>query len=433
MKHKFIVSLLLGLIALNVFAAAPVYPPRPPGGITYDATFTNIVQSLAGGGVVSNAVALTFEVDTWYTNSTAYWADPRVQIGLNTDTGTVVEMQVRTNLADLTEDYMRRLVVNSAAITVSGDLLVPPGAAWRWAVTLGAAAVDDTSPNGSEVIYWGSGGTGGAAVDTSTLVLRTGGVATNLGLYGTTTATTINATTVTGNGSGLTNVNAVTATNLYGNTLVRNAYYVDGSFGSDTNDGSSGAPWETIQHAQENAVEGATIYVTSGLYPEQIWRSGVLFYLARNCEVNSSGVGPTIIITNNANIRIAGEGGLNAGGSSDAFLRTYPDDFSTYYAPTVEIEARWIRGSFFIHFNGGTGTPFVRIIRAHVNGRIEENFDITAGDAGYYSFEQVTWTDWPAETDFPVSFIANQARASGSIGQGVGSVVVNTNIPVVLP
>ena len=43
-------------------------------------------------------------------------------------------------------------------------------------------------------------------------------------------------------------------------------YYVD-TAGSDTlNDGSSGAPWETIQHAVDNVGPGDTIYVRTGTY-----------------------------------------------------------------------------------------------------------------------------------------------------------------------
>jgi Right handed beta helix region len=46
-------------------------------------------------------------------------------------------------------------------------------------------------------------------------------------------------------------------------------YYVSTS-GSDSGDGSSGAPWRTIQHAQTKAVAGDTVLVHGGVYNEHV-------------------------------------------------------------------------------------------------------------------------------------------------------------------
>lgn len=43
-------------------------------------------------------------------------------------------------------------------------------------------------------------------------------------------------------------------------------YYVDGSFGSDTNPGSEMQPWQTIEKATQNAIAGDMIYVRGGIY-----------------------------------------------------------------------------------------------------------------------------------------------------------------------
>jgi hypothetical protein len=46
-------------------------------------------------------------------------------------------------------------------------------------------------------------------------------------------------------------------------------YYVS-TAGNDTNNGSSGSPWRTIQHAANTAVAGDTVYVMGGVYNEVV-------------------------------------------------------------------------------------------------------------------------------------------------------------------
>ena len=54
------------------------------------------------------------------------------------------------------------------------------------------------------------------------------------------------------------------------NVSAASTYYVDPSGSDVTGDGSSGDPWQTIQHAIDNAVDGDTIIVNAGIYEESI-------------------------------------------------------------------------------------------------------------------------------------------------------------------
>lgn len=181
---RFLLCALLGL-AVTAKAAPMIGGPTigpgvgGSGSIIYDETFTNIVQSLAGGGIVSNYIDATdiILIDTWYTNTTTYWVQPLASIEMQNASSTIVEMQVRTNLANTDAQYMRRIATGDSDSTLSATLhttfLAPPGAAWRWAVTQGSAAIDNTAPQGTELVYWGSGGSGGTGT------LADGSVTTN--------------------------------------------------------------------------------------------------------------------------------------------------------------------------------------------------------------------------------------------------------------
>lgn len=70
-------------------------------------------------------------------------------------------------------------------------------------------------------------------------------------------------------------VNATDGTNWYGedftftveeNPYEGNDFYVNGTSGSDTNNGSFEAPWETVQHAVNSLEAGQTVYVMEGIY-----------------------------------------------------------------------------------------------------------------------------------------------------------------------
>jgi hypothetical protein len=55
-----------------------------------------------------------------------------------------------------------------------------------------------------------------------------------------------------------------------GGGLQPNARYVASS-GSDSNPGTSTAPWRTIQHAADTLVAGDTVYIRGGIYHENVW------------------------------------------------------------------------------------------------------------------------------------------------------------------
>jgi hypothetical protein len=49
-----------------------------------------------------------------------------------------------------------------------------------------------------------------------------------------------------------------------------NKYYVDGTNGNDSNNGTSASPWKTISKAASAVTEGATVYVCAGTYNEHV-------------------------------------------------------------------------------------------------------------------------------------------------------------------
>src|SRR5258705_226240 len=47
-------------------------------------------------------------------------------------------------------------------------------------------------------------------------------------------------------------------------------YYVDASIGSDSNSGTSSAPWKTIQKAANTVEPGSVVSVNAGTYNERV-------------------------------------------------------------------------------------------------------------------------------------------------------------------
>jgi hypothetical protein len=62
---------------------------------------------------------------------------------------------------------------------------------------------------------------------------------------------------------------ATATVTLLAHTASGHTYYV-ATTGSDSGDGSSGAPWRTIQHAQSKAAAGDTVLVHGGVYNEHV-------------------------------------------------------------------------------------------------------------------------------------------------------------------
>lgn len=88
--------------------------------------------------------------------------------------------------------------------------------------------------------------------------------------------------------------NPRTDTNVTGDTSVTANFapsdiYVDATGGLDTNDGSSGSPVETIQHAIDIAAPGVTIYVAAGTY------EGFSVVGKSDITIEGAGAGSTVI------------------------------------------------------------------------------------------------------------------------------------------
>ena len=54
-----------------------------------------------------------------------------------------------------------------------------------------------------------------------------------------------------------------------GATTIGLTYYVSTS-GSDTNPGTLGSPWRTIQHAANTVAAGGSVFVRAGVYKEHV-------------------------------------------------------------------------------------------------------------------------------------------------------------------
>ena len=96
----------------------------------------------------------------------------------------------------------------------------------------------------------------------------------------------------TGNGGGLINVSAATATNVAG--IFANNYFVDCVNGNDTNNGSISFPWATLTNAEVKLPSGSTLHVASGNYFAD---NGVLnhFTFTNGITLVGNGINNTLI------------------------------------------------------------------------------------------------------------------------------------------
>ncbi len=83
------------------------------------------------------------------------------------------------------------------------------------------------------------------------------------------------------------------------------SYFVDGTHGDDSNNGSLNSPWETIQHAADNIEAGDTVYIKEGVYYE---------YISPWSGMNSGTAGNWITYTNYQDDEVVLDG---TGGSAD--------------------------------------------------------------------------------------------------------------------
>ena len=71
-------------------------------------------------------------------------------------------------------------------------------------------------------------------------------------------------------------------------SLTKNAYYVDGADGLDSNSGEANSPWKTIGHASRYATTGSTIYVLPSTYLDPIGRADVVWYFTLGAVLSAS-------------------------------------------------------------------------------------------------------------------------------------------------
>lgn len=225
------------------------------------------------------------------------------------------------------------------------------------------------------------------------------------------------------------------ASNLYGNVLTRNAYYIDGAYGSDTNDGSSGRPWATIGHAETNAVVGSSIYISSGIYLEQITRGGVTWVLSRGCELRSTDSNiPVVKCFASTNYTILGEGSLR-NMDSGIVLNNFDSDLGVVYDCNVEIDCRYIQGSFQFYADQ-TLANRLYVKNALWFGSIGTISTIGAGFGSDIQFTNVrlytaSAINLDASIDTPFSVVGCVVNVTPNANPArIGTWLVNTNIPV---
>lgn len=221
------------------------------------------------------------------------------------------------------------------------------------------------------------------------------------------------------------------ATNLYANSLVRYAYYVDGSNGSDsTGDGSSGKPWASLDKAQSESVVGSSIYVLSGTYTNQITRGGVVWIFSRGSDVVSFvATNPVISCTQTTNYVFLGEGSFrNVDGGAVI-------DNATVAAGAgcdIEFQARYLLGPAQIAVN------YTRTNRIYFRDMLWEGSGSSIGDAegGFGADIQFTNVKSPtADFDggfaFKFTVVGCVTRVTPSANANrVGTWLVNPNVPL---
>lgn len=201
-----------------ILAATLVLPARaaitvtPGGGGSVSSNDVwQIIQDIGvGGGIVSNYVIPLngMEAEAFYTNNTEYYVGVNAIVTL--PNAAIMEFQVWTNVGDVSPSYMRRVVQDTAEVITSGVELggiVPAGGKWRYqSVGAGAAVIDDTAPTGTELVYYGVGGSGGGSgtVQTNThwgattnLTDRLNSFAATNQVPGSNITGTVNASTIT--------------------------------------------------------------------------------------------------------------------------------------------------------------------------------------------------------------------------------------------
>lgn len=198
--------------------------------------------------------------------------------------------------------------------------------------------------------------------------------------------------------------------------FVAGAYFVDAASGSDTNIGTSLAPWATLGHAQSNAVENSTIYVLPGTYADRVTRGGVIFSFARGATVQTDGgAGFEPVSVVGTNIVITGEGSFVA--ANDGECITLEDGADLF------IQARLIRG--VINCFTFTTTPRLRVKDALVYGAPSLG---TLADQGEIVFQDVILHG--QDTSITMNFTVSGGIATTNPVNSwrSGDWVVNTNL-----
>jgi hypothetical protein len=329
MKLRFYFIALLALLALTVQTNGQERPGSGRG-----------TSSGGGGGVVSNAVNLTFALATRYTNTTAYYAE--VSAGVNYSTASGLQARITFSLdtnVDGTTDFTRETagLVGAATLTFIMPVkeMVPPGAAWAWTNNSSGGSVVSFVSSGGEITYFATNGSGG-------------GSASSVGLA--------NSIHVATNGSDV------------------------------TGSGSLSSPFATPTNASVHAVAGQTVFVWPGTYVVETnvaktgvnWHlyNGASFYRSNWNSANLSGFfddrfGAVTMTLSGEGSFVNYEGPIPNYGSfqitnpSSVFiLHGLTNAFSAYYYsgnfPCAAVHAKngYVEASFDYWTNPNNGTTF---------------------------------------------------------------------------
>ncbi len=231
---------------------------------------------------------------------------------------------------------------------------------------------------------------------------------------------------------------ATTATNLQGNELTRNAYFVNGAVGSDSNDGSSGSPWATIAKAEATAVVGSTVYIASSSYPEQITRGGVIYEFSEGADVISTDANtPVVRMYAATNYIIRGKGSFRNTAGGVVFSNF---DGVDIHAADLEFEGRFVRGECLLYVDSTrknkisfSGEPWLTWF-----GRVEGLLSAAGGFEADIQFSNVRMRsasagDYDVSINVPFVVVGCVAAHTPSAnGFRIGTWLVNTNLPTSL-
>ncbi len=230
----------------------------------YDSTYANVDTIGGYGGAMYGMNTVTQDIDGDGLNELIISGPGSGNMTIYDTLASAPTPRVRTD----TEYYSeRRTNVGMYIPKIGGKCIIsninPPDLATGVSQSFNTISVDINEPNGDSIEWWieTSPNIGSSHEEGENNGTKTSSVS---GLsFDTTYTVYVNAT----DGTNWIRETYSFTTESEGETE-DDCFYVDGTSGDDSNDGSFSAPWKTIQNAIDEVSAGETIYIMEGIYPD---------------------------------------------------------------------------------------------------------------------------------------------------------------------